>query len=146
MCVIALISVILVLKKVVKKLSSHCSNAVAFDQGSCNKTFAARYFYNTSFVHSHLFDSQHIGKLKSMCRYAKPSVLYSDVLKKSQLLDVEKQSNKTFFKCFNKIPDHDKFGRGKSVDLYSSNSKSPLKSRVQVECQKNNVFHTCVVI
>ena len=98
---------------------------MASDQGSCNKTFAARYFYNSNFVHSHLFDSQCIGKLKSMCRYVKPNVLYFDVLEYSQLFHVKKQSSKTFAKCVNKIPDHDKFGRAKSVELCSK-SASPV--------------------
>ena len=80
--------------------------------------FGARYFYNSSFVHSHLFDSQNIGKLKLMCRYVKSNVIYSEILKKSQLLDLEKQSNKTVVKCFGKTPDHEEFAKGKSVELY----------------------------
>ena len=102
------------------------------------------YFYNSSFVHSHLFDSQNISKLKSMCRYVKPNVLYSDVLKKSQLLDVEKQSNKTVVKCFGKTPDQDKIAKGKSVKLYSSSIESPKKSIMKREMLKDQcVPHMC---
>ena len=95
-------------------------------------------------LYSHLFDSQNINNLKSMCRYVKSNVMYSDVLKKSQISDVEKQSNKTFVKCFGKTPDHDKIAKGKNVKLYSFSIESPKKSIIKHEMSKDQcVPHMC---
>ena len=98
---------------------------MASDQGSCGKTFADRYFYNSNFVHSQLFDNNHTQKLKLMCRYVNPDVFYSDVLKKPQFLDGGEQNNKTVVECFCKTPQHGKINKGKSLKLYSSNIESP---------------------
>ena len=101
----ALTLVVHVHKKVVQKLSSYCSNAVAPHQGSRSRTFAARFFYNSSFVHSQLLDSNYIQKLKAMCRYVKPNVLYSDVLKNlenvSRLNGIAKQLSNVLIKLQN---------------------------------------------
>ena len=70
---------------------------MAFDQSNYSKAFVARYFYNSSFVHSHLFDNQNISKLKSMCRYVKPNVLYSDIGRNYQLTEVNKQVTTKLF-------------------------------------------------
>ena len=79
-----------------------------------------------------------------MCRYVKPNVLYSDVLKKSQKYDVEKQSNKRVVKCFGKTPAHGKIAKGKNVKLYSSSIESPKKSLMKREMSKDQcVAHMC---
>ena len=113
-------------------------------QDSCSKTFAPRYFYNSSFVHSQLLDSNHIQKLKSMCRYVKPNVLYSDVLKKSKDCDGRKQSDKTAVKCFDKTPEYGKIDGGRSVTFHSSSIKSPKKPVTKRAMLKSQcVSHMC---
>ena len=97
-----------------------------------------------SFVNFSRKEKKHIWKLKLMCRYVKPNVLYSDVLKTSQLLVMGKQSNKIFDKCFDKTPDHETFGKGKSVELYSSSIKSPKKSSMRRGMLKRSMCSTHV--
>ena len=46
--------------------------------------FSDRIFCNHEFVHKQLFDSQYIRKLMFVHKYVKPSLLFSDVVKKSK--------------------------------------------------------------
>ena len=85
--------VVLVPRKVVQKLSSHCSSAVAFGNVPKLKGFADRYFYNSKFVNSRLLNSNYIQKLKSLCRFVKPNVSYSEVVKKCQSRAMSDQSS-----------------------------------------------------
>ena len=91
---------------------------MAPDKSSFTKLFAARYFYNSSCVHKHLFDSQYIGKLKLVCKYVKPNVLYSDVLKNSKLVNRSEQSTQCFSSCFNQKQNQDNAGRSRNTELY----------------------------
>ena len=91
---------------------------MAFDQGNYSKPFATRYVYNSDFVHSYLFDNKNISKLKSMCRYVKPNVSYSDVLKKPQPAEVSKQSSNGIVQCFDKNSNRGKIAKGKNAKLY----------------------------
>ena len=71
-----------------------------------------------------------------MCKYENPNVLYSDVLKKFQIFDLEKQSNKTVFKClamFWQLPLLIKYGflldfdRNSDINCEKINNKSAIE-------------------
>ena len=68
--VMAYILARLVLRKVSQKLSSHCSNIVAYSVSTSRKC-TTRIVYNSTFVTTTLFDSLHIQKLKSLCNNVK---------------------------------------------------------------------------
>ena len=54
-------SCVCVLKNQVKKVGSHCSNAVLSNDG--NKVFSDRFVYKTSFVNRELFDTKYVPSL-----------------------------------------------------------------------------------
>ena len=80
--VMAYIPARVVLKKYLKKLGSHCSNAVACT-GSTSKRFTTRIVYNSNFVNTTLFGNLHIKKLKPLCNNVKENVLFLDVVKRN---------------------------------------------------------------
>ena len=116
---------------------------MAFDQGSYSKPFATRYVYNSDFVHNCLFDNNNISKLKSMGRYVKPNVLYSDVLKKAQPAEVSKQSSNGIVQCFGKNSDCGKIAKGKNAKLYGFNIETPGKVFNREALKDQCVSHVC---
>ena len=66
---------------VLKKLGSHCRNAVL--GVSTSRKFTTMIVYNSTFVNTTLFDSLHVQKLKSLCNNVKKNVLFSDIVKRN---------------------------------------------------------------
>ena len=61
-----------------------------------------------------------------MCKYVKPNVLYSDVLKNAKLLGEKEQSIQHLFSCVTKKQGQDNAGRSRNAGPYSSNNKIAL--------------------
>ena len=104
---------------------------MAFDKVPKVKSFTDRYCYNSNFVNSHLLNRDYIEKLKSLCRFVKPNVSYSEVAKRGQPRGVSSQSSQPNVKCLNLTPQHVKMAKGKTAKPYSSNIESPKKSVVR---------------
>ena len=119
---------------------------MAFHKVPKVKGFADRYFYNSNFVNSQLLNSNYVQKLKSLCRFVKPSVSYAEVAKKGQPRVRSDQSSQATVKCFNLTPQHVEMAKGKTVKLYSSNIESPRKSVIQrAMCESQCGSHMCHV-
>ena len=104
---------------------------MAFDKVPKVKSFTDRYCYNSNFVNSHLLNRDYIEKLKSLCRFVKPNVSYSEVAKRGQPRGVSDQSSQPNVKCFNLTPQHVKMAKGKTAKPYSFNIESPKKSVIR---------------
>ena len=62
-----------------KKLGSHCSNAVVSNDG--NKVFCDCFVYKTGFVNRELFDTNYVARLLSVYKQVKPSLSFAEVHK-----------------------------------------------------------------
>ena len=72
-----------VLKNQLKKLGSHCSNAVVGKDRE--RVFSDRFVYKTGFVNRELFDTIHVTRLLSVYKYVQPSLSFADVLKRGNV-------------------------------------------------------------
>ena len=68
----------------IKKLSSHCSNAVGLSVSFNHKMYSDRIFYNSNFVDNKLLQPSYIRSMLSVCKYVKPDVSFADVLRREQ--------------------------------------------------------------
>ena len=119
---------------------------MALDKVPKVKSFADRYYYNSNFVNSQLLNRDYIQKLKSLCRFVKPNVSYSEVAKKGQPRGMSDQSSQPTVKCFNLTPQHVKMAKGKTIKRYSFNIESPKKSVIQRAMLKSQCgSHMCRV-
>ena len=75
----------------VKKLSSHCSNAVVANVSSVHRMYSDRNFYNSKFVDRKLLQPSYIRSMLSVCKYVKPNVSFADVLRREQSVPNERK-------------------------------------------------------
>ena len=76
----------------IKKLSSHCSNAVGANVSFHREMYSDRIVYNSSFVESKLLQPSYIRSMLSLCKYVKPNVSFADVLRREQRVLMGKNS------------------------------------------------------
>ena len=75
-----------------KKLGSHCSNAVV-NKNARSIVYNDRWVYNSDFHDVHLLNVKNVQKLISMCRFTKPNVLFSDIVKKTKQSEIRTRNS-----------------------------------------------------
>ena len=81
-----------------------------------------------------------------MCKYVKPNVLYSEVLKNSELVvkNVQSIHTRCFSSCFNSKPSQNNTGGSRNAAVYGSNSRSIfLPSRTREVSKEQCVSYMC---
>ena len=83
-----------------KKLGSHCSNAVG-NKKARGIVYSDTWVYNSDFHDDHLLNVKNVQKLILMCRFTKPNVLFSDVVKKTNQSKIQTHDSvtKKFLRC-----------------------------------------------
>ena len=78
-----------------------------------------------------------------MCRYVKPNVSYSNVLKKPQPAEVSKQSSNGIVQCFDKNSNRGEITKGKNAKLYDFSIETPEKVFKREALKDQCVSHMC---
>ena len=78
-----------------------------------------------------------------MCRYVKPNLLYSEVLKKPQLAEVSEQKSNGILQCSGKYLNCGKIAKGKNAKLYDFSIESPGKVVKRESLTDQCVSHMC---